>query len=283
MIRILAILILLFLAGCSGHGRFSLRERNDALVPHELTDKHFSQGLRLEYTDNDRTYGVGQQIRTPDDISIATPQPDEPPWSGWLYADAAQHKIEERYKQTQRVTIGIIGPNSFAEDVQTWFHEDICDCTTPEGWDLQLRQEVTAMYTWTREVRDYEKQIWGLEFDNTSRWGINAGTPYTNVNYGTSVRLGHRLRSFKNETTPFSYFGTLGVNAKVAFWDTFLDGSTFRSSPSVEREYFVADITAGVHVESHGWEIGYDYVVRTQEFDEQENHKFGSITLAKSF
>jgi hypothetical protein len=64
----------------------------------------------------------------------------------------------------------------------------------------------------------------------------------------------------------------------------FLDGNTFKDSPSVDKENFVADLMAGLAISYGRYRFSYSYVYRTKEYKTQiDPQVFGSIQLAVSF
>ena len=66
--------------------------------------------------------------------------------------------------------------------------------------------------------------------------------------------------------------------------DIFLDGNTWRDSPSVDKETLVGDSYWGVGVILRQWQFTYTYVVRSKEFKAQrEVNQFGSVAVSRAF
>ncbi len=66
--------------------------------------------------------------------------------------------------------------------------------------------------------------------------------------------------------------------------DIFLDGNTFRDSPSVDKKYFVGDAFYGLGVIHGRWQLTYTEAVRSREFRGQKDENyFGSIMLSRTF
>ncbi len=64
----------------------------------------------------------------------------------------------------------------------------------------------------------------------------------------------------------------------------FLDGNTFRSSHSVDKNIFVADLSLGFAMNWRNSKLSYAFIYRTREFKGQpEGQLFGSITLSIFF
>ncbi len=74
-----------------------------------------------------------------------------------------------------------------------------------------------------------------------------------------------------NDTTSTYY--SLGQNI-------FLDGNTFRDSPSVDKEYFVADASAGAAMTFGPTRISYTLNWRSREFEGQDDPSiFGAVAV----
>ncbi|MBW6521792.1 MAG: lipid A deacylase LpxR family protein [Desulfoarculaceae bacterium] len=49
------------------------------------------------------------------------------------------------------------------------------------------------------------------------------------------------------------------------------DGNTFTDSHEIDKEYFVADLMAGVSVHCDRFKITYSHAYRTEEFETQQD------------
>ena len=77
-------------------------------------------------------------------------------------------------------------------------------------------------------------------------------------------------------------FGGLEIRAVAR--NIFLDGNTFGSSHSVEKNYLVGDFQGGLALVVHRMRAAFTYVYRTPEFRLQdEADRFGAITLSLIF
>jgi hypothetical protein len=88
-------------------------------------------------------WGVGltQIMVTPDDITIAEPQPEDAPWAGILGVFGSLSSYDNRRLAAVQLFLGCMGPCSQAEDVQTFVHDDLGRGDTPMGWSNQLDTE----------------------------------------------------------------------------------------------------------------------------------------------
>ena len=62
-------------------------------------------------------------MHTPDEITDPNPPKDDQPYAGVLYLDNVLYARRERTTHAWALKVGVVGPASQAEDVQTWFHD----------------------------------------------------------------------------------------------------------------------------------------------------------------
>jgi hypothetical protein len=75
-----------------------------------------------------------------------------------------------------------------------------------------------------------------------------------------------------------------GANGKAVARDIFLDGNTFRDSPSVKKRPFVGEISYGIGILKGRWQLTYTQVVRSIEFEGQDGKSyFGSVAISRTF
>jgi hypothetical protein len=257
----------------------------------------------------------GQQMFTPEDIQQSALIPDDRPYAGWLYGGIAARNVqldhsagrEDRFDEW-RLDIGIVGPSSAADTVQIEWHE-IIRSPRPNGWRHQLRDEPGFLLGYRRAHRSHhyafsEHLAGDVLVDASSR----LGNVRTDVGLGVAVRLGFGLprdfgtaariveRGFDAEGRPtfarvgsgWSAHAIAGVRGDVVLHDIFLDGNTWKDSHDVDRNWFVADVYAGVEVRcTEHVRLSYTHVLRTPEFEsgiiQGETQDFASIELMLGF
>lgn len=252
-------------------------------------------------------FSVGQNIYTPEDIERVNPDPRDRPYAGWSYLELAFVSKTGDIADTMALQFGVVGPHSLAEDSQRIFHNWI-GSARPRGWDYQLRDEIGVNLIFERRWRLYGRALYDhLGIDLVPHAGVSLGNVQTYVNGGGTVRLGINLPSdfgvqlaragsvgggptddLDPRVAPnrnFSLFIFGAADGRGVARDIFLDGNTFRDSRSVDKEYFVADLSAGVGLIAGPWQLTYTQVWRTKEFKTQRDNynNFGSITLSRAF
>lgn len=283
----------------------TLFEENDFFAHVSRSDKHYTQGLRLEErcwepTGPDGTgdplfvprsfyagaghalwfengLAIGHEIYTPENITDPFPQPDDRPYVAWLYLGflTTVSDAEERWQDTWELDVGMIGPAALGDEIQSGWHELIGQ--DDPTWAEQLPNELGVIAGWKRQwVHDtFElgSPDWGIL--SMTSLGVRLGNVKTDLGVGARFLFGYRvppdfeagrgLRAVRNGGG-LRVYGFFGLEGKVTPYDAFLDGTVFRESASISRKYLVADFSAGV-VLRLGEVLGLSYaqVFRTGE------------------
>lgn len=292
------------------------------------TDRHYTNGVRLSYFDmrykppaftqlvddwlpmftvNERTavvYSVGQNMYVPDDITLATQQPGQRPWAGWLYGSVGLATLTDRHVDELELTLGMVGPASLAEPTQKAIHRWV-GADRPQGWDNQLHNEPGLIVGWQRRWpswRAWENDDWRLAVEPSV--GLTGGNVYAYGATGMNVKFGPLSSRFQDTPvrvqpampgTGFyaplpdnqwaTWFVFAGVNGRAVARNIFLDGNTFDGeSPSVDKEILVADLNAGVAVTLGRVRLSYATIYRTAEYVGQDsNDLFGTFNVGYRF
>jgi lipid A 3-O-deacylase len=248
-------------------------------------------------------YSIGQNIYTPSDISNRETDPDDRPWAGFLYGSMGlQTYTNGNHADEFELTLGVVGPEALGEPAQKFVHSHLTDSPTPHGWSNQLEFEPGVILSWARrwpmavsyQAGDY---VLGVEPN------INAsvGNIYTYAGTGAMLTFGpyqDRLQDVPMRVRPampgsgffeapsqnWSWFLFAGVDGRAVARNIFLDGNTFKDSPSVDKKLFVGDLTLGAAMTLGDYRLSYSYNVRSPEFDHEEGSSaFGSVTLTARF
>ncbi|MFW6372803.1 MAG: lipid A deacylase LpxR family protein [Thermodesulfobacteriota bacterium] len=251
-------------------------------------------------------FSVGQNIYTPEDTDTEELVEDDRPYAGLLYLAFALHRKTPKILDTLELTLGLVGPASLAEESQKLVH-DILDIDSPEGWDNQLDNEPGIALTWQRSwraVADGGSFGWG--WDLIPHFGVTLGNISTFANAGFGLRFGYNVpQDFGTslirpaatvlvptaESDPrlsqkrdFGIVWFARAEGRGVAYNVFLDGNTFEDSHSVDKEYFVADLSAGISILYKSVKLSYAQVYRTEEFEEQDGgHTFGSVALSITY
>lgn len=242
---------------------------------------------------------IGQSIYTPENIRRRDLILDDRPYAGYTYLGLAVHRTAGEKMDTIELDIGIVGPHSYAEDVQERVHKWI-DSKEPRGWRNQLKDEFALELIYERKWRLATSELGqGFGYDFIPHLGARVGNVYIYANTGAELRFGWnppgdfgtcpiRPGCESNAATDMHGGGrSLGIHAFLAadgravLRDIFLDGNTWKDSHSVDKRYFVADLGAGIGISASRFKLTYGVIYRTKEFHHQSSngHFFGTLLI----
>jgi lipid A 3-O-deacylase len=254
----------------------------------------------------------GQRIYTPGDKAATSPLPKEHPYGGWLYGEYAVQVARRnsmfagsggeeghpRDLETLSLGLGFVGPIAQGERTQNNFHRLIGD-DPALGWDNQIGNEPGLLVSYDRRWRQgalalSEQSKAG--FDLIPGFGFSFGNIAVHANAGLWVRLSSDLGSSEPlprlgtagpglfKTAPVGWYLFAGLEGRAIARSIFLDGNTFRDSPSVEKYSFVTDRQVGAAIRIYRFQFSYTHITSTEEFRTQARpHRFGSANIALRF
>ena len=224
--------------------------------------------------------------------------------AGYMSAPAwsSERRLESgtRVLDSIELQIGIVGPQSYAEDVQRGWHTFV-NADNPEGWDNQLKNEPGIVLYYDRlwvGVAKSRSTSGGWDIDLSPHAGFALGNVYTHAAAGATIRFGPDLPDhfglpYIRPSLPgsdyfipshgFSWYLFAGVEARAVARNIFLDGNTFTDSHSVDKNVLVGEAQVGFAVSLGQYRLAYTHVMRTPEFDGQDADMFGSLSLTIAF
>lgn len=243
-------------------------------------------------------YSFGQKMFTPDDITLATPQPNDLPYAGLLYAAADFNASAPRHADLFRLTLGLVGPWSLAEQTQKAAHK-LVGADEPRGWDHQLGNEIVFSALYERRHLLASGKLGGhAAYDLVGIGRGEVGTLNTGAEASIAVVLGEsgtnghrRLQPavagngylFRNDLRQ-GWFGYLGATGRLTLHNVFLDGNTFRDSPSVDRKPVSGGVFFGLGFAAQGWTASLGWNLESKRFETQEKGvRYGSLTFMYRF
>lgn len=232
----------------------------------------------------------GQSIYTPENIKSPEPDHSDRPYAGYAYLAASLANFSRDVKTAFELQVGVVGPLSFAEETQNFFH-NMSGIDRAQGWDNQLENEPTLEIIGNRQwLLWHSAENRGFRSDFISHLGGQLGNVAILANLGGELRWGWHLpdRFAPGEigedgnegpaylpgilTLRNCYLFT-GFDARLVFHDIFLDGNTFTDSQSVSSEPVVADFVAGISGQIGAIRLTGAYVHRTREFELQNRRQ----------
>jgi len=242
---------------------------------------------------------------TPNDIFQTELIKNDRPYAGWLYTGIGFHRKTEKLLDIFEVTVGLIGPQSYAREAQDTIH-DLRDFDKARGWDNQLKNEPGLNFSIERKQRVFDRDYSRLGFDVITHYGVSLGNVFTAANMGLEFRAGWNipqdfgealLGRSGNSNSPglnensrwhgnlWSLYAFTAIDGRAVARNIFLDGNTFANSHSVDKEHWVGDWATGVSAIINGrYKIAYSQVIRTREYQGQNDGQiFGATSLTILF
>jgi hypothetical protein len=244
---------------------------------------------------------LGQNMYTPRQITIATPQPWDRPWAAWLYLGGVAQLARGNRLDTVELDLGLVGPPALGRQIQTEWHR-LIGVATPQGWSNQITSEPAFMVTYLQK----RKFGWGA-VELIPHAGASLGTVMTLARAGATVRVGQNmtgfgpdtiepggamLRDMRRKSEPgraraFEWSIHAGIDQRLVAYNVFLDGNVFHHSPSVKRQPHVFDLTAGFSVRWQAVRFSFTRVRRSEEFYTESHNggrqNFDSLNLGIEF
>jgi lipid A 3-O-deacylase len=144
--------------------------------------------------DSSKRYNAGaslsQIIITPIDTTISTPQYDDIPYAGYLALGLYLFEWDDDNFVEYRVDLGVVGPNSGAQQMQNTFHSLIGN-EYAKGWDTQIGTKYTVNVLYRRGYISWKsKSSDSLSMDWFNHAGLQLGTFEIDAFVGTMFRIG---------------------------------------------------------------------------------------------
>ncbi|MEM7546997.1 MAG: lipid A deacylase LpxR family protein [Pseudomonadota bacterium] len=304
-------------------GALTLTFENDLFA---VTDRNYSNGVKASYTapanilpgfidsgidglglrrpgrDWYATYGIGQRIFTPTDITTATPDPTDHPYAGHAYLAFSLSSVTTTQLNTLRLEVGVTGEPSLAEETQKTVHS-IVGADRPEGWGSQLPTAPTIGLTYEfveRRGQDFDLGEYGMvRLEVLPRATASLGTFDTYAGIGIGLRIGD---GFANDFgaahirpgaigsgvfIPQSGFGWslfAGVDGRLIGRAGAIQGALFNGGGDVRPNRVVGDFSFGGTLSYDQFELTYAHVIRSETFRNQDGtHQFGAVNLRVLF
>ena len=288
---------------------FYIENDSRRFKPNHATDRHYTNGVKLVYltqpdwqwlgdfsrwhfADTDQSidtavgFFLGQNIYTPDHVDApAKRSDDDMVFAGWLYTGLFAQRATDHLLDHLELSVGVIGPSSKAEQVQTAIH----DAT---GWDGQLGDELAVDLTFMRKQRlqdGWFKPTQSTDF--IAEYGFTAGSVHRHLQAGVTFRYGFNLdddfgparlalpsgiSTLRNNKHIHSVYLFARASGKVIEHNRFLTG--------LDHEPFMGEFQLGLVHQYKEFEFGYSQTFFTPEFEEQSGKdSFGAFTVSWQF
>lgn len=273
-------------------------------VYHQTGGRKIADWLNLPADGTALGFVLGQQIYTPEVITEAVVDPNDRPFTGYLYLGTFWQREHNDVLDHIEIDLGITGASSLAEQAQEIVH-DITDDPDPD-WSSQLDSEfafnLTYRRKWRQDLGRTDFVDLPLDWQLIPRFEVDVGTVLRRVSVGTDLRVGVNLpddfgaarfidpgSATGKPLQGLSHYGFVRVIGRYVEWNTFIEGSNYRDpSAAVSLEPFVGEAAAGFAIE---WRRGscvfnatYLQSISSREFEGQDEVEgLGAIALRAIF
>jgi len=245
-------------------------------------------------------FAIGNQLYTPEDLTQTQLIIDDRPYAGWTYFEAGIHKSTKDSLNSILVKIGMVGPSSKGEEIQTGIHL-LTDSAPPMGWDNQIGDELGINLTYAYKLRYTNETQGGFQSAYIPYVELDLGNISTQATLGLFTRFGWNIaKDFglatldlggeagipvydeqalsleKDWSFSFNFTATGSAIAK----DIFLDGNTFKDSHSIPKNNFVAYAGAGISLRYKSFNFDFMQMVNTHKADKEGDRKVVGTVIA---
>ena len=243
---------------------------------------------------------VSQSIFTPVNKQLSTPDPRDRPYAGLLYAEIGLNRRTADRLDRFALQVGLVGPSALGRQAQDFVHS-ILGASQPRGWGAQLPDEPQVNLLWDRTWR-MPLPVPGMTeapgFDLLPNLALALGTGQIHAGAGARLRFGQGLSEdfgpprIRPALAPapapageeFGWYVFAGANGRVVGRDVTLNGTLWRSSPSVDPRHLVGELELGAAAFWRGIRLSFTHVWRSKEFVAQTApFRFGSISVSVAF
>lgn len=200
------------------------------------------------------------------------------------------------------INLGIVGPQSYADEAQKLFHSVTGD-DKPQGWHNQIKNEpgIIIAYSHAQRLLDY-KITDGFRTDFIGGLGANLGNVNTEGRIKALGRIGFNLpynfeaqridaasgqdvEWIETSKADWHLYLSFGGIARFVGYDITLDGNTFANSRSVDKKWLVGETNLGISARYKLLELCLNWTVRTEDFNTQRGgaHVFWSGAIKVRF
>jgi hypothetical protein len=131
---------------------------------------------------------ISQDIYTPSSITDKNFRVNDHPYAGLLKLQAGRTRYypDKTFRAQHHFDLGVLGPNSRAAEIQTWFHKMTRD-PIPQGWHHQVQTKIVVNYG-----NYFEKRIFHFHkhLESIAGGGFFLGTLKSGIDVSVKNRVG---------------------------------------------------------------------------------------------
>ena len=295
-------------AGIRGNKELQIKTDNDFFVPFGNTDRYYTFGQKFIFRYREEKYHhffqvpanllalpdhqtiirfeIGQEAYTPGNYENNLYSNYDRPFAGWTYFATSISYVFGHQIIRIGADAGVLGPASYAGQVQNYFHQQIINNAPLTGWQYQVENRVgvnlqatyhrsvattkLADITWDNSAMAGSEAIY-IKSGGTLRLGIFNPVGQT-ISYNTSITSG----SFKQEL-----FVALSADLKLTGYNATLQQSEGQKFFYQNKEVnnLTSNYSISINYNAKNFGIYYAYYVIGGDLENLRRHRYGSINL----
>lgn len=252
---------------------------------------------------------IGQSVYTPRDLRRTDLIKEDRPYAGLLFGGLALHQRRTESSnievlESREITIGVIGPLSYAKEFQDNAHDLVRD-ERAQGWSNQLGNEPALQLALDKRFKANRGEVDvvpGFAADVIPAVGVRVGNIETSANIGFEARFGWDLPNdfgslplrpgtesrapeseHRSNNLGFHFFSI--IDLRYVGYNFSVDGNLFDNHHRVTREPWITVGAIGLVIPvafgGHGYSLAVMQVYQTSDFKEQDaSHAYRTIALS---
>lgn len=242
---------------------------------------------------------IGQFMYMPRDIYIDEEQMFDRPFAGYLFAEFGNTNFYKNQSVLKKsIQLGYVGPNSFANQVQSSTHK-LFHYTAFEEWNYQIKNTL-AVQTYFMFSKPFLNSINSKRIDFQWQSEAKLGTIFTGFSTGFVTRIGIKKlvsisdsnfygATLNNDNEPIEreFYFYLAPSFNCQIYDATIQGSLFNDTSPVtfNLKPFRFNGEAGLRYRKNNWNLSYAFIYRGKEvnFERNMGYFYGSIGISYLF
>lgn len=293
----------------------SISTDNDALGIWENFDRYYTFGIGLDFYFKPQKFmgleklftkkenhffrfGLKSEGYTPtrydldfDDIPIDQ-LPYERPFAGLFFGTLESTYAFKRSFFKSELLLGVMGPSSYAKEIQDWLHDKLPDSHPLKGWEFQIPDQLImnlnllVAYDFFPNATTFDvfamgqARLGNLYIDATPTIGLRVGK-FASLNKTSGLNNGLIASKDVQEI----YFKSTFSATASAFNGTAqgnLFGDNFQHAVN-ELSYFYTSMTHGVFITGKRYSAGFDNVFSFGKVNKNARHIYGRLNFNYRF
>lgn len=265
----------------------------------EIFYSYLSKKSKPQFLKKINEIRIGQYMYSPRFIYKDEEQMFDRPFAGYLFGQFGSTNFYNNQAVFKKyIQLGYVGPNSFAEQIQSGTHK-LFHYTAFEEWDYQI-ENTFGLQTYFMFSKPFLSSIDSNRIDFQWQSEAKLGTIFTSLSTGFVTRIGIKKLapisdsnfyggSLSSDTKPIEHELYFYMNPSVNYqiYDATIQGGLFNDHSPVTFDLIPLRFNgeAGLRYRNNNWNLSYAFVYRGKElkFYRTIGYFYGSIKVSYIF